>query len=114
MPATLCHTISSCVERTRMVTYVWAACCRVVPESMPKQLHVPFGVFVEWLLPLNIDAAFGLEPQAYPSGSQVHHPHPLTLKHRYLCRPLSACRRAACPAAVQPYLALIIPLLVDH
>ena len=51
---------------------------------MPKQLHVPFGVFVEWLMPLNIDAAFGLEPQAYPSGSQVYHSHPLTLKHRFL------------------------------
>ena len=114
MPAPLCHTISSCVKRRYLITYVRVAWCRVVPESMPKQLQVPFGVFVEWLLPLNIDAACGLEPQAYPSGSQVHHSHPLTLKHRFLRWPLSAYCCAACPAAVQPSLAVTIPMLLGH
>ena len=43
---------------------VWGDECREVPDSVPKQLQAGFGEFVEWLLPLNVDAAIGL-------GSQV-------------------------------------------
>jgi len=42
-----------------------------VPDSVPKQLQVSFGAFVEWLLPLNIDAAIGFDVQATHSDSQV-------------------------------------------
>ena len=45
--------------------------CRVVPDSVPKQLRARFGEFVDWLLPLNIDAAIGLDPQAIHPRSQV-------------------------------------------
>ena len=77
---------------------------------MPKQLHVPFAVFVEWLLPLNIDAAFGLELQAYPSGSQVHQSHALLLKHR-LSLALVSTPLPCYQAAVQLSLAVIMPML---
>ena len=55
-----------------MPTYnMLCALCRVVPDSTPKQLQIAFGAFVEWLLPLDIDAAVGFDPQAGRPGAQV-------------------------------------------
>ncbi len=42
-----------------------------MPDSVPKQLQVSFGAFVEWLLPLDIDAAIGFDVQATHSDPQV-------------------------------------------
>ena len=43
---------------------------REISDSVPKQLQARFGEFVEWLLPLNIDAAIGFDTQAIHPGSQ--------------------------------------------
>ena len=57
-----------------------ASCaCRVVPDSMPKQLQAGLGAFVEWLMPLNIDAAVGFDCQPTQQGSQVLASKPLSL-----------------------------------
>ena len=55
-----CHIASS---------QVWFQ-CRVVPDSVPKQLQARFGEFMDWLLPLNIDAAVGLDTHAIHPGPQ--------------------------------------------
>ena len=56
-----------------MHTYnMLCALCSMVPDSTPKQLQIAFGAFVEWLLPLDIDAAVGFDPpQATRPGAQV-------------------------------------------
>ncbi len=52
-------------------SHVWGDACREISDSVPKQLQAGFDEFVEWLLPLNIDAAIGLDTQATHPGPQV-------------------------------------------
>ena len=72
-------------------SHVWGDECREIPDSVPKQLQASFGEFVEWLLPLNIDAAIGLDTQAHHPGYQV---------------PLQACLRF-CPLVPDRAAALV-------